>query len=46
MLITEVQMLITYKRPNKSFYLVGDYSHEGLSIDVDLSIPARWVVHS
>jgi hypothetical protein len=31
-------MLITYKRPNKSFYLVGDYSHEGLSIDVDLSL--------
>jgi hypothetical protein len=38
--------LVLARPPNKSFYLVGDYSHEGLSIDVDLSIPARWVVHS
>jgi hypothetical protein len=37
---------VAIRATNKSFYLVGDYSHEGLSIDVDLSIPARWVVHS
>ena len=44
--LNRVSDSLTDDRAIRAFNVVDDYNREGISIDVDLSLPARWVIQS